>query len=94
MWTNTYSTEDIGQHIAAMRKAAGHSQAEFAVLLGVHRSTLSSLENGAAVSSMLLVNAIAALGSRVVILPKSAAVAVTEAASETVTGAVAPDARG
>lgn len=78
MWTNSYSTEDIGRHVAALRRAAGYSQADYAGLLGVNRSTLSSLENGGAVSSVLLVRALAGLGSRIVIVPRSAEVDVVD----------------
>lgn len=79
MWTNAYSTEDLGRHIATLRRAAGYTQAQYAERLGVHRSTLSALENGHAVSSQLLVRALSLLGSRLVIAPKSATVTVVEA---------------
>jgi transcriptional regulator with XRE-family HTH domain len=70
MWTNAYSTRDVGRHLARLRRAQGKTQAEFARSLGVHRSTLSSLENGGPVSSELMVRAISLLGSRIVIAPK------------------------
>lgn len=76
MWTNAYSTEDVGRHIARLRRDQGRTQEEFARSLGVHRSTLSSLENGGPVSSELMVKAISLLGSRLVIVPKAARVTV------------------
>jgi len=76
-WTNAWSSEDIGRHIAALRKAAGLRQAEFAEQLGISRTTLSALENGRAVSFKLAVKAVSYLGSRFVIVPKTAQVAVT-----------------
>ena len=78
MWTNAYSSEDVGAFIAAARRASGRSQAEFAAELGVSRATVSSLENGGSVSAQLMVRALSRLGSRLVLVPKSAMVAVTE----------------
>lgn len=78
MWVNAYSTEEIGRHIAELRRAQGVSQAEFAEELGVSRATLSSLENGGSVSARLLVRALRRLGSRIVVVPKSAEVTVNE----------------
>lgn len=80
MWTNAYSTEELGRHVAALRRAAGYTQAQYAERLGVHRSTLSALENGHAVSSELLVRALSLLGSRLVVAPKRATVTVVETA--------------
>jgi HTH-type transcriptional regulator / antitoxin HipB len=78
VWTNAYSGRDVGRHIAELRKSRGISQIEFAESLGVSRTTLSALENGGSVSSTILVRAISLLGSRIVLAPKSAAVAVAE----------------
>jgi HTH-type transcriptional regulator / antitoxin HipB len=79
VWVNAYSGEDIGRHIAELRRANGMTQAEFAEELGVSRPTLSSLERGGSVSARLLVRALNRLGSRIVIVPKSADVIVREA---------------
>lgn len=76
MWTNAYSTRDVGRHIARLRREQGRTQANFARALGVHRSTLSSLENGGPVSSELMLRAISLLGSRIVIAPKADRVSV------------------
>ncbi|GAB3618009.1 hypothetical protein GCM10027416_25660 [Okibacterium endophyticum] len=78
MWANAYSAEDIGRHIAALRRDRGMTQTEFAEELGIARATLSSLENGGSVSAQLLVRALNRLGSRLIIAPKSATVAVNE----------------
>lgn len=78
MWTNAYSGEDLGRHIAGLRRAQGLSQAQFADAIGVSRATLSSLENGGSVSAQLLVRAINRLGSRIVVVPRTAQVQVSE----------------
>lgn len=80
MWTNAYSGRDVGRHLAELRKSRGISQIDFAESLGVSRTTLSALENGGSVSSTILIRAISLLGSRIVVAPKSATVAVSEAA--------------
>lgn len=79
VWANAYSGEDVGRHVAELRRAHGLTQAEFADELDVSRATLSSLENGGSVSARLLVRALNRLGSRLVIVPKSADVTVREA---------------
>ena len=79
VWTNAYSTDDIGKHLARLRGARGLHQDELADRLGVSRATISSMENGGAVSVQLVVRAMSVLGSRVVIAPKDATVIVTEA---------------
>ncbi|MBA2665771.1 MAG: helix-turn-helix transcriptional regulator [Trueperaceae bacterium] len=76
LWTNAWSSEEVGRHIAQLRKAKGLRQAEFAELLGVSRTTLSALENGRSVSFKLAVKAVSYLGSRFVIVPKSAHITV------------------
>lgn len=78
MWTNAYSTDDVGRHIATLRKASGRTQAEFAEELGVARTTISSLERGGAVSAQLMVRALTRLGDRLVLVSKDAAVTVRE----------------
>ncbi len=77
LWTNAWSSEDVGRHIAQLRKAKGLRQAEFAERLGVSRTTLSALENGKSVSFQLAVKAVSFLGSRFVIAPKSAQIRVS-----------------
>ena len=77
-WMNVFSSEDIGAHIAHLRINEGLTQADFAERIGVSRPTISSLENGGAVSARLMVKAINSLGSRLVIVPKSAAVTVRQ----------------
>lgn len=76
-WTNAWSSEEIGRHIAELRKSRGIRQAEFARQLGVSRTTLSALENGGSVSFKLAVRAVSHLGSRFVIVPKDASVKVS-----------------
>ena len=78
MWTNAFSSEDIGRHVAELRKEKGISQVEFAETLGISRTTLSGLENGHAVSTKVLIRAVSYLGSRLIIAPKSADVTVKE----------------
>ena len=78
MWINAYSGEDLGRHIAELRRAHGLTQSQFADEIGVSRATLSSLENGGSVSARLLVRAINRLGSRIVIVPKTAQVHIGE----------------
>lgn len=82
MWTNAYSREEVGRHVAELRKSRGMSQAEFAEVLDISRTTLSALENGMPVSSKTLIRALSLLGSRIVIVPKSAQVAVREVLDE------------
>lgn len=72
LWANAWSSEDLGRHIAELRKAKGMRQAEFAAQLGVSRTTLSALENGGPVSLRLATKALSWLGSRMVLLPKNA----------------------
>lgn len=91
MWTNSYSGQDVGRHIAELRKSRGISQVDFAEHLGVSRTTLSALENGKSVSSTVLIRAVILLGSRIVLAPKSATVAVSEAADADVANAEAAD---
>jgi HTH-type transcriptional regulator / antitoxin HipB len=78
MWTNAFSSEDIGKHIVELRRDRGLTQAAFAEQLGVSAPTVSRLEGGGSVSSRLLVRALSFLGSRLVIVPKSAAIEVRE----------------
>ena len=78
MWTNAYSTEEIGGFVRDARKARGFTQVEFAKLIGTSHATLSNLEQGRSVSSELLVRALLILGMRIVVAPKSAEVRVCE----------------
>jgi HTH-type transcriptional regulator/antitoxin HipB len=77
-WTNSYSLAQTGNFLRAVRRQKGISQADFAAMIGVSHATLSSLENGKSVSSAVLERALQFLGMRLVIVPKSAAVTVSE----------------
>lgn len=78
MWTNSYSLEQTGNFIQEARRSKGISQQEFARMLGVSHTTLSNLEQGKNTSTQTLELALQLLGMRVVIVPKTARVLVTE----------------
>ncbi len=78
MWTNAYSYEEIGQFLREARRARGITQAEMAKKLGFSAVTLSALETGKNVSSVKVENYLQMLGYRMVIVPKTAQVEVSE----------------
>lgn len=78
MWTNSYTLKQLGEFIADARRAQGYTQMQFAELLKVSHATVSALEQGRSVSSKTLQAALQWLGMRMVIVPKSAIVKVTE----------------
>lgn len=76
-WTNSYSLVQTGAFLKQVRKDKGYTQEEFSEIIGVSHATLISLEKGRAVSSATLESALNFLGLRLVIVPKSAEVAVS-----------------
>jgi HTH-type transcriptional regulator / antitoxin HipB len=78
MWTNAYSYEDIGQFLREARRARGITQAQMAKKLGFSTVTLSALETGKNVSSAKVEYYLQMLGYRMVIVPKTAQVEVSE----------------
>ncbi len=78
MWTNSYTLEQTGEFLREVRRARGIRQDEFARELGVSHTTLSNLEQGKNTSTKTLERALQLLGMRLVIVPKSADVSVTE----------------
>ena len=78
MWTNAYSYEDIGQFLREVRRARGITQAQMAKKLGFSAVTLSALETGKNVSSAKVEAYLQMLGYRMVIVPKTAQVEVSE----------------
>ena len=78
MWTNAYSYEDIGQFLREVRRARGITQAQMAKTLGFSTVTLSALETGKNVSSAKVKGYLQMLGYRMVIVPKTAQVEVSE----------------
>ncbi len=78
MWTNAYSFEDIGQFLREARRERGITQAQMAKKLGFSAVTLSALETGKSVSTAKVEKYLQILGYRLVILPKTADVEVTE----------------
>lgn len=78
MWTNAYSYEDIGQFLREARRARGITQAQMAKKLGFSTVTLSALETGKNVSSAKVERYLQMLGYRMVIVPKTAQVEVSE----------------
>ena len=78
MWTNTYSYEDIGQFLREARRARGITQAQMAKKLGFSTVTLSALETGKNVSSAKVEGYLQMLGYRMVLVPKTAQVEVSE----------------
>lgn len=78
MWTNSYTLEQTGEFLRDVRRAQGIRQDDFARELGVSHTTLSNLEQGKNTSTKTLQLALQRLGLRVVIVPKTARVKVTE----------------
>ena len=78
MWTNSYTLEQTGEFLRDVRRAKGKRQDVFARELGVSHTTLSNLEQGKNTSTRTLELALQRLGLRLVIVPKSADVSVTE----------------
>ena len=78
MWTNAYSYEDIGQFLREARRARGITQTQMAKKLGFSTVTLSALETGKNVSSAKVERYLQMLGYRMVIVPKTAQVEVSE----------------
>ena len=78
MWTNAYSFEDIGLFLREARRERGITQAQMAKKLGFSAVTLSALETGKSVSTAKVEKYLQILGYRLVILPKTADVEVTE----------------
>lgn len=78
MWTNAYSFEDIGQFLRETRRERGITQAQMAKRLGFSTVTLSALETGKSVSSAKVERYLQMLGYRMVIVPKTANVEVSE----------------
>ena len=78
MWTNAYSFEDIGLFLREARREHGITQAQMAKKLGFSAVTLSALETGKSVSTAKVEKYLQILGYRLVILPKTADVEVTE----------------
>lgn len=81
-WTNSYSLEQTGDFFKRVRKEKGYTQQQFAERLGVSHATLSALENGGSVSTKTFEKAWQRLGLRLVLVPKSAMVRVTEEGQE------------
>lgn len=78
MWTNAYSLEDVGEFLSEARKNKGITQVQMAKKLGFSPVTLSALETGKNVSGQKVERYLQMLGYRVVIVPKSADVKVSE----------------
>ena len=78
MWTNSYTLEQTGEFLSEVRRAKGKRQDDFARELGVSHTTLSNLEQGKNTSTKTLELALQRLGLRLVIVPKTADVSVTE----------------
>lgn len=80
MWTNSYDLEQLGEFIRECRKEQGYRQDEFARRLSISHTTLSNLECGKNTSTETLQNALAVLGLRLVVVPRTAQVSVIEEA--------------
>lgn len=78
MWTNAYSSEDLGAFLQEVRKNRGITQAEMAHQLGFSSVTLSALETGKNVSYDKIERYLQLLGLRLVVVPKTALVEVHE----------------
>ncbi len=71
MTYEAYDAIDFGRSIRALREQRGWTQAELAAWLNVNRSTVITLEKGGSVSLIVAMKAIALLGAKAVITPKS-----------------------
>ena len=78
MWTNAFSREDVGEFLRKARRGRGITQAQMAKKLGFSTVTVSALETGKNVSADKVENYLQTLGFRIVIVPKSADVEVSE----------------
>lgn len=78
MWTNAYSIEDLGEFLQEARKEKGITQKQMAEILNFSPVTLSALETGKNVSANKIELYLQMLGYRIVVVPKTAEVEVTE----------------
>ena len=67
-----YSAADIGRAIKRLRRKRGMTQATLAEWCGVSRQTVVSMEQGGPVAMTLSLKALALLGAKIVVAPKSA----------------------
>jgi len=71
MTLEAYDSVDLGRSIRTLREQRGWTQAELAAWLNVNRTTVIALEKGGSVSLIVAMKAIALLGAKAVLVPKS-----------------------
>lgn len=67
-----YDAADVGRAVRALRRRRGWTQTDLAEWVGVHRVTVGKLEQGGTVDLPLAIRALAVLGARMTISPRSA----------------------
>lgn len=78
MLYEAYDASDFGRSIKRLRRERTMTQGALAEWLGVSRQTVVSLEQGGPVALTVAMRAIAVLGSKAVLAPKRATLAVLE----------------
>jgi len=66
-----YDSADLGRAIRMLRRERAWTQADLASWLGISRPTVVSLERGGPVSVEVAMRALAMLGAKALIVPKS-----------------------
>ena len=78
-WFRGRTSTGLGAAVRELREAAGETQAEFAAAIGSSRATVSRLERGEAVTSDVLLHALARLHFELAVIPRGSRLRVEDA---------------